>query len=483
MLESYAAGRWYAAPDEGTPLLDAATGEEVARISSDGSRPRARWRRTPARVGGPALRALTFHERAGLLKALAKHLDRADQGRALRAVAPHRRHPARLAGRHRRRHRHRCSPSPARACASCPTTPSSLDGDARARSAAAARSSGSTSTPRGRASRCRSTPSTSRSGGCSRSSPPRSSPGCPRIVKPAGQTAYLTELVVRRIVESGLLPEGSLQLLCGSAGGLLDELAVQDSVAFTGSAHTAGLLRNHPTCSTAVSQLGVEADSLNCSILGPDVTADDPEFELFVKGVVAEMTVKAGPEVHGHPPRHRAGGDGRHRGRGDHANGWRRSPSATRARRRPDGRAGEPRPARGGAQGDPVAARLGRARVRRPGPRRPRRRRRRARRVPLPGPAPRPTAARSSRTTSSRSARSARCSRYDARRRGRRAGGARARAAWSVRGHPRPRGRAARRARLPLSRHDATEPQGRFRSRRRRRSSSTASARRRRRFA
>ena len=118
--------------------------------------------------------------------------------------------------------------------------------------------------------------------------------GLPSIVKPAAQTAYLTELAVRRIVESGILPEGALQLLCGSPAGLLDELTVQDSVAFTGSAHTAGLLRTHTNVLHGGVQLGVEADSLNCSVLGPDVTVDDPEFDLFVKGVVAEMTVKAG---------------------------------------------------------------------------------------------------------------------------------------------------------------------------------------------
>ena len=100
--------------------------------------------------------------------------------------------------------------------------------------------------------------------------------GLPTIVKPASQTAYLTELVVRRIIESGLLPEGTLQLLSGSAGGLLDELTVQDSVAFTGSAHTAGMLRTHTNVLHGGVQLGVEADSLNCSILGPDVTTDDP---------------------------------------------------------------------------------------------------------------------------------------------------------------------------------------------------------------
>jgi oxepin-CoA hydrolase/3-oxo-5,6-dehydrosuberyl-CoA semialdehyde dehydrogenase len=118
--------------------------------------------------------------------------------------------------------------------------------------------------------------------------------GLPSIVKPASQTAYLTEAVVRRIIDSGILPEGSLQLLCGSPAGLLDVLGVQDSVAFTGSAHTAGVLRTHPSVVTGGVALGVEADSLNCSVLGPDVAVEDPEFDLFVKGVVTEMTVKAG---------------------------------------------------------------------------------------------------------------------------------------------------------------------------------------------
>ena len=113
-------------------------------------------------------------------------------------------------------------------------------------------------------------------------------------MKPASQTAYLTELVVRRIIESGILPEGSLQLLSGSAGDLLDHLGVQDSVAFTGSAHTAGILRQHPSVLHGGVTLQVEADSLNCSVLGPDVTSGDPEWDLFVKGVVTEMTAKAG---------------------------------------------------------------------------------------------------------------------------------------------------------------------------------------------
>ena len=118
--------------------------------------------------------------------------------------------------------------------------------------------------------------------------------GMPSIVKPAAQTSYVTEAVVRRIVASGIVPEGSIQLLMGSPAGLLDELQVQDHVAFTGSAHTAGLLRTHANVLHGGVTLGVEADSLNCSILGPDVTADDPELDLFVKGVVTEMTYKAG---------------------------------------------------------------------------------------------------------------------------------------------------------------------------------------------
>jgi oxepin-CoA hydrolase/3-oxo-5,6-dehydrosuberyl-CoA semialdehyde dehydrogenase len=118
--------------------------------------------------------------------------------------------------------------------------------------------------------------------------------GLPTIVKPASQTAYLTEAVVRTIIAAGILPEGALQLLCGSASGLLDVLAEQDSVAFTGSAHTAGVLRTDPAIVHRGVRLQVEADSLNCSILGPDVAAGSAEFDLFVKAVVTEMTVKAG---------------------------------------------------------------------------------------------------------------------------------------------------------------------------------------------
>ncbi len=99
--------------------------------------------------------------------------------------------------------------------------------------------------------------------------PPAFIAGVPSIVKPASQSAYLTELVFRRIIESGLLPEGSVQLLSGSARGLLDHLGGQDSVAFTGSADTAATLRAHPNVVGEGVHFNAEADSLNASILAP----------------------------------------------------------------------------------------------------------------------------------------------------------------------------------------------------------------------
>jgi oxepin-CoA hydrolase/3-oxo-5,6-dehydrosuberyl-CoA semialdehyde dehydrogenase len=118
--------------------------------------------------------------------------------------------------------------------------------------------------------------------------------GMPCIAKPATATSYLTEAVVRMIDASGLLPQGSLQLIIGSTGDLLDHLEGQDVVTFTGSADTAAKLRTHPNLIRHSVPFNAEADSLNCAILGPDVSPDDEEFDLFVKEVVREMTVKAG---------------------------------------------------------------------------------------------------------------------------------------------------------------------------------------------
>ncbi|WP_300342863.1 phenylacetic acid degradation bifunctional protein PaaZ [Nesterenkonia sp.] len=118
--------------------------------------------------------------------------------------------------------------------------------------------------------------------------------GVPTIVKPASQTAYVTEACVRLMLDSGLLPEGSLQLISGSARDLLDHLDHRDHVAFTGSAGTAQTLRSHPSVQQQGVRFTAETDSLNAAILGPDAGPGTPEFDAFIKAVVQEMTVKAG---------------------------------------------------------------------------------------------------------------------------------------------------------------------------------------------
>jgi len=118
--------------------------------------------------------------------------------------------------------------------------------------------------------------------------------GVPSVVKPASQTAYLTELVVRRSVESGLLPDGALQLICAPPGNLLDHLTGQDLLSVTGSAATAATLRAHPAVLGNAVRFNAEADSLNCSILGHDAVSGTPEFDLYIEQLVTEMTVKAG---------------------------------------------------------------------------------------------------------------------------------------------------------------------------------------------
>ena len=118
--------------------------------------------------------------------------------------------------------------------------------------------------------------------------------GLPSIGKPATATSFLTEKLVRLINDSGILPEGALQLVIGGTGDLLDRLGVQDVVTFTGSADTAAKLRTTPNLVKHSIPFNAEADSLNCAILAPDVSPDDEEFDLFVKEVAREMTQKAG---------------------------------------------------------------------------------------------------------------------------------------------------------------------------------------------
>ncbi|MGV9670064.1 MULTISPECIES: phenylacetic acid degradation bifunctional protein PaaZ [unclassified Gordonia (in: high G+C Gram-positive bacteria)] len=290
MLDSYAQGRWYTAPDEGTALPDAVDGTEVARISSTGLdlAGMVTYART---VGGPALAALTFHERATLLKQLGLTL---------------------MAGKEEFYELSR------RTGATDRDSAVDIDGGIGTILSYASKArrelpddtvylDGAVETLGKKGTFAAQHIYTSRRGvavqinafnfpvwGFLEKLAPAFIAGVPSIIKPASATAYLTELVFRRIIESGILPEGSVQLLCGSARDLLDHLDGQDSVAFTGSADTAALLRAHPTVVSSGLHFTAEADSLNASILGTDIGVDDPEFELYIKQLVTEMTVKAG---------------------------------------------------------------------------------------------------------------------------------------------------------------------------------------------
>ncbi|MFN4115474.1 MAG: phenylacetic acid degradation bifunctional protein PaaZ, partial [Inhella sp.] len=118
--------------------------------------------------------------------------------------------------------------------------------------------------------------------------------GMPCLVKPASATSYVAEAAVRLVVQSGLLPDGALQLIIGGTGDLFERLEEPDVVTFTGSADTALQLRAHPNLLRRSIPFNAEADSLNCALLAPDVTPDDAEFDLFVKEVAREMSAKAG---------------------------------------------------------------------------------------------------------------------------------------------------------------------------------------------
>src|SRR5687767_448538 len=290
MLESYVAGRWFAAADDGAPIADAVTGETVVRVSSTGLDVPAMLDHART-VGGPALRELTFHQRAGLLKQLGLRL-MADKD-ALYALS------------HRTGATDRDSAVDidggfgtvlsyaSKARRELPDDTVVLDGAVEPLGKRGTFAGQHLWTPlRGVAVQINAF--NFPVWGFLEKLAPAFLAGVPTIVKPASQTAYLTEAVVRRIVESGLLPEGAVQLLSGSAAGVLDLLGGQDLVFFTGSAATARKLRSTQSVVANSVRFNAEADSLNCSVLGPDATPDTPEFGLFVDQLVAEMTVKAG---------------------------------------------------------------------------------------------------------------------------------------------------------------------------------------------
>jgi oxepin-CoA hydrolase/3-oxo-5,6-dehydrosuberyl-CoA semialdehyde dehydrogenase len=123
--------------------------------------------------------------------------------------------------------------------------------------------------------------------------------GVPAVVKPATVTSFLTEAVVQEIIASNILPAGALQLLCGSAGDMLNHVSYQDVITFTGSASTGLKLKSNPIILSESVPFNMEADSLNCIVLGEDVTPDMPEWDLFIKEIRKEMTLKAGQRCTG----------------------------------------------------------------------------------------------------------------------------------------------------------------------------------------
>jgi oxepin-CoA hydrolase / 3-oxo-5,6-dehydrosuberyl-CoA semialdehyde dehydrogenase len=289
-LESYIAGEWVRGAGKASPLLDAATGEEVAQIDASGLDLKLALNHA-REVGGPALRERSFHERALMLKALGQALmDVKEEFYALSTATGATRSDswidieggtgtlASYASKGRRE---------------LPNTRTLIDGDVELLSRDNTFSGLHILTPlEGVAIHINAF--NFPCWGMLEKLAPTLLAGMPAIVKPASQTAYLTELMVRRIVATGILPKGALQLICGSVGDLLDHVDCQDVVTFTGSAATGRKLRSHPAIVEHSVRFTMEADSLNAAILGPDAVAGTEEFDLFVKEVAREMTVKAG---------------------------------------------------------------------------------------------------------------------------------------------------------------------------------------------
>jgi len=282
--------RWVEGDGDGTPLLSAVDGEPVASLTSAGLDFAAMLGHARG-VGGPNLRRLTFHERGEMLKALAKHLNEIKTefyALSTKTGATRRDSWPDIDGgistmfvfssKGRRE---------------MPNDTVYLDGPPEMISRNGTFVGQHICTPKlGAAIQINAF--NFPVWGMLEKLAPALLAGVPAIVKPASSTAYLTELVVRRIVESDILPKGSLQLICGSVGDLFDHLTCQDTIAFTGSKSTAEMLQQHPRVVAESVAFTAETDSLNMSILGPDATPGTEEFELYIKEVTNEMVAKAG---------------------------------------------------------------------------------------------------------------------------------------------------------------------------------------------
>ena len=289
-VSSFSAGNWVAPSGKTRLIHSAVTGEAIAELGA-AALDYEQMLEFARSTGGPALRALGFHDRARLLKAMALHL---------------------------REHREELYHLSYMTGATLSDSQIDIDGGIGTLQVFA--SKGRREMPDGQIYIDGDTEILSRNGsflgqhvctpllgvavhinafnfpvwGMLEKLAPTLLAGVPAIVKPATDTSYLTERCVQIMVESGIFPDGSLQLISGSTGDLLDRLDCQDVVSFTGSAQTALLLRSNPNILSNSVRFVAEQDSLNASVLGPDVTEDSPEFGIFVDEAVREMTAKAG---------------------------------------------------------------------------------------------------------------------------------------------------------------------------------------------
>ncbi|MEZ5910908.1 MAG: phenylacetic acid degradation bifunctional protein PaaZ [Paracoccaceae bacterium] len=289
-VQSYIAGQWVGPGPEARLIAEAATGRDFALAG--GKDPDVAAMLDHARkLGGPALRAMTFHQRARMLKALALHLN--ENRKALYELSYA---TGATLGDH------------------------AFDIDGGIGTLFVYASKGRRELPDARILPDGAVEQLGREGrfvgqhfytpllgaavhinafnfpvwGMLEKLAPSLLAGVPSIVKPATASCYVTEACVRLIVDSGHVPDGAVQLVCGGLGRTLEALDTQDAVTFTGSAATARLLRATPNLRDNAVRFTAEQDSLNASILGPDAAPDTPEFDLFVKEALREMTVKAG---------------------------------------------------------------------------------------------------------------------------------------------------------------------------------------------
>lgn len=289
-LRHYVAGEWVSSnPDRATHLFDASTGQPLALASTEGIDMATLFHHA-REVGNPALRKLTFHERGRRLKALALYLQerkevfyeaswatgatRTDAWIDIEGGIGNLFSYASL----RRKF---------------PDSPFAVDGDPISLGKQGSFSGHHLLVPKE---------------GCAVHINAFNFPvwgmlekvavnwlaGVPAIVKPATATSFLTEVVAQAIIESSILPEGSLQWICGDARDLLNHVDERDVVTFTGSAATGQRLRNHPRLVSLSIPFNMEADSLNAAILGAHVKEGDPEFDLYIKELRREITIKAG---------------------------------------------------------------------------------------------------------------------------------------------------------------------------------------------